>query len=211
MTMAALNTIANATAANATPVQANFATIATYVDTSLLNKDGSVAVDASADLTLGRAPTSDLHAATKKYVDDSAGSVLGFEAMSASTGSVAASTPTDLPGLSVTFTAESDHLYRYTLSGAVVASLSGASSSDWLTAVIFGNGGGSDLYGHRSGPIPAATLVHPVGPCTAIQTGLSGSYTVKARVVHTGSGVTAVFAEYSTEVSFMVEDLGVAP
>ena len=72
MTMSSLNAITNGEAANATPVNDNFSTLAAYVDADLLNRDGSVAMLATADLTLGRAPTSDLHAATKLYVDDAA-------------------------------------------------------------------------------------------------------------------------------------------
>jgi len=61
------NDIVNDTTADAVPVEQNYSVIEQYINSELINRDGSVGM--SAPLLLVGAPTQDLHAATKAYVD----------------------------------------------------------------------------------------------------------------------------------------------
>jgi len=64
----ALTAISNGTAADATEVDGNFDTLATFVDNELVNRDGTVAM--TAELTLSSStPSGGLVAASKGYVD----------------------------------------------------------------------------------------------------------------------------------------------
>ena len=61
------NVIENETPADAVEVQQNYGVTQQYINQNLINRDGSVAMQAP--LTLFGTPTADLHAATKAYVD----------------------------------------------------------------------------------------------------------------------------------------------
>lgn len=61
------NTIVNLTPADAVPVQQNFAYVETFLNSEVINRDGSVAM--TGPLSLPEAPTQTLQAATKGYVD----------------------------------------------------------------------------------------------------------------------------------------------
>lgn len=64
----ALDSITNGTAVDATEVDGNFTTLATFVDGELINRDGSVAM--TSELTLSSStPSGALVAASKGYVD----------------------------------------------------------------------------------------------------------------------------------------------
>ena len=67
MTMQQLRSIVNDTPANAIDVSWNFGTIENQINTSLIDRDGTVAM--TGQLTLLGAPTQALHAAPKEYVD----------------------------------------------------------------------------------------------------------------------------------------------
>ena len=67
MTMQQLRSIVNDTAADAIDVSWNFGTIENQINTSLIDRDGTVAM--TGQLTLLGAPTQALHAAPKQYVD----------------------------------------------------------------------------------------------------------------------------------------------
>jgi microcystin-dependent protein len=62
------NTIVNGENADAVPVEQNYSIIESYVNNETIQRDGSVAMQAPLLLTAG-APTADLHAANKEYVD----------------------------------------------------------------------------------------------------------------------------------------------
>lgn len=66
------NTLTNGSTADASAVQQNFDTIETFVNTDLVNRDGSISM--TGELLLPSAPTSTLAAATKGYVDTQVGS-----------------------------------------------------------------------------------------------------------------------------------------
>lgn len=67
MTMQQLRSIVNDTAADAIDVSWNFGTIENQINTSLIDRNGTVAM--TGQLTLLGAPTQALHAAPKEYVD----------------------------------------------------------------------------------------------------------------------------------------------
>ena len=69
MTLPTLRDILNDTPGDATDVDYNFQTLQTYINTAVVNADGSVAM--TGPLTLPGAPISDNQAANKAYVDDS--------------------------------------------------------------------------------------------------------------------------------------------
>lgn len=71
------NAIANAQPLDATKVQQNFAAIESYVNSNVVTKDGATAMTGA--LTLAAAPTEDLHAASKLYVDLSIPAGVKFE------------------------------------------------------------------------------------------------------------------------------------
>jgi microcystin-dependent protein len=85
-TIPPLNTIANATPLDATPVHQNFQSIAAYIDAEVIVKDGTKAMTGA--LTLPGPPTAPLHAATKGYVDAGfpTGSIIDFAGAAAPTG-----------------------------------------------------------------------------------------------------------------------------
>lgn len=70
----ALTPIINGTPADASEVDGNFDTLATFVDAELINRDGSVAM--TEELTLSSStPSGDLVAASKGYVDGTGGTL----------------------------------------------------------------------------------------------------------------------------------------
>jgi microcystin-dependent protein len=75
MTMPQLRSIVNDSPATATDVQWNFGTLETYVNASLVERNGSGSM--SGPLTLSGNPTLALHAVPKQYVDSISGAPVG--------------------------------------------------------------------------------------------------------------------------------------
>ncbi len=70
------NSIDDATAIDAVEHQENYDAIESFVNTEVVHRDGAVAM--TGNLTLAGAPSADLHAATKAYVDDAVPVGSGF-------------------------------------------------------------------------------------------------------------------------------------
>ena len=75
MAMQQLRSIDNNTPASATDVQWNFGTLATHIDSSLIDRNGTIPM--TGQLTLVGTPTQALHAASKQYVDGVSGVAVG--------------------------------------------------------------------------------------------------------------------------------------
>lgn len=89
MTFTPPNTFEQGTAIDALEHEQNWQSLTSHVNTELLNRNGTVAMASGSHVTLSGAPTSDLHAATKLYVDTipcPAGTVLPFAGAAAPSG-----------------------------------------------------------------------------------------------------------------------------
>ena len=75
MAMQQLRSIENNTPASATDVQWNFGTLENHVNSSLIDRNGTIPM--TGQLTLAGAPTLALHAASKQYVDAITGVAVG--------------------------------------------------------------------------------------------------------------------------------------
>ena len=75
MAMQQLRSIENNTPASATDVQWNFGTLENHVNSSLIDRNGTIPM--TGQLTLAGAPTSALHATSKQYVDANTGVAVG--------------------------------------------------------------------------------------------------------------------------------------
>ena len=75
MAMQQLRSIENNTPASATDVQWNFGTVATHINSSLVDRNGTISM--TGQLTLVGTPTQALHAASKQYVDGVSGVSVG--------------------------------------------------------------------------------------------------------------------------------------
>lgn len=75
MSMQQLRSIENNTPASATDVQWNFGTLENHVNSSLIDRNGTIPM--TGQLTLAGAPTLALHAASKQYVDAVTGVAVG--------------------------------------------------------------------------------------------------------------------------------------
>lgn len=109
---------------------------------------------------------------------------------------------TDITGLSITFTAESDRYYRTTL---YIAYYQQETSQNypviWITD---GSNATKQAYTHLF-PASAGGPAHVV----LLETGLSGSITRKARASTPGGGLTLT-ASASQPMQFFIEDMGAA-
>ena len=131
---------------------------------------------------------------------------LGTATMSAAiTAMTEADGLTDVPGLSVTFTAEVTHLYRYSMGGRIIGS-SGTTSPFRIRAKI----NNIDFFDRYFDD--AVDGLSNVSGGIVYQTGISGSTTVKVQVqIYGAGGFTLDLNDAGTAVMLVVEDLGVAP
>lgn len=107
--------------------------------------------------------------------------------------------PTDITGLSVTFTAVSTRLYRTTMS-LVIQQVTSAASPTIAISDGAGTAQRQASVTLAANDLAIVTLVH-------IETGISGSITRKGRI-GTGAGTVTVVGTSQRNATFVVEDLG---
>ena len=137
--------------------------------------------------------------------------VLGTATQSAGIDPLVNGVVQDVPGLSVTFTAEATHLYKYSLGGVILA-LALSETAPWRLSFQLGPSGSAQLAHALFVPGSGTGAGYNyVNPCFVYQTGISGSTTVKGAIIwdsSTGSG-NATVSNFNAVLT--VEDLGVAP
>ena len=150
-------------------------------------------------VTVAADPTVPLGAATKQYVDTTAGGIVAYAQVVAGQGSI--TTEVDLTGLNVAFTATPERHYKIT--GSVQPSSTVATDTiRWRINVL--------------GPTVQQAVVHlsSTAGCsserTVILTGLTGAVTAKLRMErNTGSGTVTSNASATNPSFMLVEDLGI--
>ena len=166
------NTITNGASRDARPIQANFTAIDAALNNDYIRTDGTVSMDA--ELTLSGAPSADLHAATKGYVDSivPVGVIVAYAGASAPSGYLfcqgqlvnKSSYPDLYDVLGTTYGAETGTQFR--LPDLQSKFLAGKGTAGWSDAL--GESGGSKdavvvWHNHAKGTLAATQGDHSHG------------------------------------------------
>lgn len=194
-TAAVTHTFTAGTAAQAAQVNTNFSDLVSFLNNSVVHKDGSVAM--TGQLSLSADPTASQHAARKQYVDNAhklVGSALR------TTDQTGITSETDITTMTTTWTATAGRWYRifgktqfgdnFTgANGELVLHLNGV-ERDSSGFVNVGQGSGLGLVMYFTNAI-------------------SGSQTAKLRARRSlGSGSITVFGSAARQMQLTVEDMG---
>ena len=197
------NTFNNNTTADATEVNANFTEIESFVNTNVIQKDGSVAFTA-VPTGPGTDPTSDNHLARKAYVDEFAKGVVARATITANQGSIG-STTTDITSLTTgSVTTEAGRDYKVTIDLSVAVD-----TVSLPITIILADGSNNQLAAKAVHSVSATqqdgftlTFVHAPG---------AGSREYKVRAQCPVGGTDTIVAAATQPALILLEDLGPTP
>jgi trimeric autotransporter adhesin len=214
-TAAVSTTLVNGTANSATPVNANFTDLVTFLNNSVIHRDGSKAFAGNVDMgsnkvTLLANGTVSTDAVNKGQMDTAisaavtaaTATVRSWYALTSGTDQIGITTSaTDITGLSVTWTADPARLYKVSLNVNVSTSV-----AQTPTISITDGSGTVKKSGNVTTPVAAGSAqLHLVW----IESGLSGSQTRKGRG-SVASGTLTIVNSSNRNGVLVVEDIGAA-